>query len=200
MHFFLILTSLSQAVLAAQSAQPTPEFGFLGKPLADLQQTRGPVEAPSLLPTLLNIGLSLVIVLLLAYLFLWLLKRWQASRQASGDLSGADDQPLRVLDRTWIDNKRGVALVEAAGEILVIGIGDDVTLLSKISEPSQVERLRSSSGKPSLLGAFPQQFDKVASLLRQKQWSKNRKTLKVQADQLKDQTEKMRNLGSREEN
>jgi flagellar protein FliO/FliZ len=187
--------------LRAAGAAPTPDAGYLGGALQDMQaQQAMPAHAPSLLPTLLNIVVSLLVVVLLIYAFLWLLRRWQSSRQASGlGAEEAADRSLHILNRAWFDNQRGVALVEAGNEVFVVGLGQDITLLGRISDPEQVERLRSASPGPGLLRSFPQQLDKVAGLLRQKQWTKSRKSIKTQADQLKEQAAKLRDLGSRED-
>lgn len=192
---------LSSAALRAASPAPTPDAGYLGGALQDMQaQQAAPAHAPNLLPTLLNIVISLAVVVLLIYGFLWLLRRWQSSRQASGlGAEEAADRGLHILNRAWFDNQRGVALVEAGDEVFVVGLGEDITLLGRISDPGQVERLRSASPGPGLLRSFPQQLDKVAGLLRQKQWTKSRKSIKTQADQLKEQAAKLRDLGSRED-
>jgi len=192
---------LHPAALRAAAAAPTPDAGYLGGALQDMQaQQSVPAHAPSLLPTLLNIVVSLAVVVLLIYGFLWLLRRWQSSRQASGlGAEEATDHSLRILNRAWFDSQRGVALVEAGDEVYVVGLGEDITLLGRISDPEQVEKLRSASPGPGILRSFPEQLDKVAGLLRQKQWTKSRKSIKTQADQLKEQAAKLRDLGSRED-
>jgi len=196
-----LLSLWAPSTAHAASSSPTPDVGYLGSALQDMQaQQATPAHAPSLLPTLLNILISLVVVVLLIYGFLWLLRRWQSSRQAAGlKADEAEDRSLRVLNRTWFDNQRGVALVEAGDEIFVVGIGQDVTLLGQVSDPAQVERLRNVTPSPGLLRSFPQQLDKVANLLRQKQWTKSRSSIKTQADQLKEQAAKIRDLGSHED-
>lgn len=78
--------------------------------------------------------------------------------------SGAPSRPqapLKVLNTLFLGQKRNLSIVEAAGEILVLGITPTtITCLTKIESPTAIESIRkleATSGK-SILGLLQKGF------------------------------------------
>lgn len=142
-------------------------------------------EAPSLLPTLFNLVFSLAFVLLLIYLAYWLLRRWRAGQGVVEP--GKEEGLIHVLEKNYVDNKHGLAVVEMGGEVYFIGLGmgGEISLLSRITDPQAVEKIKASApaGPGALLG-FKEQFERVGVHLRREQWKRNKQDLKAQADAL----------------
>jgi flagellar biogenesis protein FliO len=172
-------------------AAPSTTPGYLSGSLGTLEGGQAAsFEAPSLIPTLLNVGLSLAFVVTLIYVVNWLLRRWRAGR---GIREGNEAQGVvQVLEKTWIDNKRGLAVVEMGGEVYFLGLGDDVSLLSKVSDPAAVAKIRDAAPSPGGLLNFQEQLEKVGVHLRREQWKKNRQDLKSNAAELDKQIEKLK--------
>ncbi len=133
---------------------------------------------------------SLAFVVGLIYLAYWLLLRWR-NRQG---LSAAAERVglIRVLEKHYIDANHGVAAVELGDEVVYLGLGSEVTLLGKVSDPEAVERLRAQAPLPSSFLGFQEQFSRVGAKLKQEEWASTKKSLKTQADELKQQIERLR--------
>lgn len=180
------------------AAKPTETGSYLADSLGQVQNPPVPVGAPSLLPTLLNIAVSLIVVILLVYAVAWLLRQWLGARR-SGDVQGQSDRLIQILDRRYLDSKRGLAVVDMGGEVLFLGLGEEVTLLHRVDDPARAEELRQSATSQKFFKGFPQQFDKISSMLRTNQWKKNRQSLKSQSDFVKEQTERLKPLSRKDE-
>src|SRR5438045_9679507 len=77
----LLALGTAAAAFAKQAAKAVePAAGYLSDSLGQMQAPPAPVAAPSLLPTLLNIGMSLAIVILMFYGAVWLYKQWMGTR------------------------------------------------------------------------------------------------------------------------
>jgi flagellar biogenesis protein FliO len=144
-----------EASAAATPAYLSEELGQVGNvaPLAS-------AAAPSLLPTLLNVLFSLAFVVGLIYLAYWLLMRWRNRQGLSAPAERAG--LIRVLEKHYIDANHGVAVVELGDEVVYLGLGSEVTLLGKVSDPEAVERLREQAPLPSSFLGFQEQFSRVA--------------------------------------
>lgn len=50
---------------------------------------------------------------------------------------------IKVIDRSYIDLKKGIAIVDVAGEMIVVGLsGDNITMLTKIEDEAALARVR----------------------------------------------------------
>ena len=99
--------------------------------------------------TLLSAMLSLVLVLLLA----WLLLRWMGKRMPLQ--SGSTGRHIRVLDRVIFAQDKYLVLVKVAEKTLLVGFsGNSVENLSEIDDPDD-----------TLLEPPPQNDNKFSSLL-----------------------------------
>jgi flagellar biosynthetic protein FliO len=139
-------------------------------------------------------ALSLAVVVLLIYGAAWLLRRWRGSRPGGAEAAGTSDRLIQIMDRRYLDSKRGLAVVDMGGEVLFLGLGEDVTLLHRVADKTKAEELRQSAASQAFFKGFPQQLERVSSLLRSNQWKKNRQSLKSQAEFVREQTEKLKPL------
>lgn len=89
------------------------------------------------------IALALVIGLILAVIK-WLSRRTQA---------WGTNRAIRSHGGAQLGQNKSVQIVEAAGRIYVVGVGDTVTLLDKIEDPAQIEAMLNSL-RPSSSGGF----------------------------------------------
>jgi flagellar biogenesis protein FliO len=189
---FLIAFSVCPALWGATDAAVAATPGYLSEELGQVGNVTPLAQsaAPSLLPTLLNVLFSLAFVVGLIYLAYWLLMRWR-NRQG---LSAAAERVglIRVLEKHYIDANHGVAVVELGDEVVYLGLGSEVTLLGKVSDPEAVERLREQAPLPASFLGFQEQFSRVGAKLKQEEWASTKKSLKTQADELKQQIERLR--------
>jgi flagellar protein FliO/FliZ len=189
----LISALFLEAPLAAAPA-PAPTPAYLAQELGQLGQggaaSSPAAAAPSLLPTLLNVLFSLAFVVLVVYLAYWLLLKW---RNRQGLAVGQERVGLiKVLEKQYLDPRHGVAVVELGDEIFYLGLGDDITLLGKVTGPEAVERLRQQAPLPASFLGFQQQLDRVGLRLKQEEWKGAKRSLKTQADDLQEQVERLR--------
>ena len=84
---------------------------------------------------------SLAIVLLAMGAVYWFLKRWLPGTRLS------ESQVLRVVARTTLSPKHGVALVQLGRRFVMVGTSpDSVTVLSEITDPEEVADLAARTG------------------------------------------------------
>jgi flagellar biogenesis protein FliO len=174
-------------------AAPAATPSYLSASLGGLEsRSASNFEAPSLFPTLLNIALSLAFVVTLIYVVNWLLRRWKASRgeRQAGDPANAG--VVTVLEKTWLDNKRGLAVVEMGGEALLLGLGENVTLLAKVSDEAAVAKIREAAPSPGGLLNFQEQLERVGIQLRRQEWKRSKASLKSDADAIGEQIAKLK--------
>jgi flagellar biogenesis protein FliO len=182
---------LALAPALAQAAEQAPAAGgYLADELGKMDTgTAQTLATPSLLPTLLNVGLSLAFVLAMVFLAYWCLLKW---RNRQGLAPGARVGLIRVLERQFIDAKHGIAVVEVGDEVLTLGLGDDVSLLASVSDPEAVEKLRQMAPLPVSVMGFKEQLDRVGMRLRKEEWGQAKQALRSQSDEMKAQTQRMR--------
>ncbi|MGH7443005.1 MAG: FliO/MopB family protein [bacterium] len=178
------IPALARAAEAAPGGYLSAELGGM-----DATVTAQALQAPSLLPTLLNVVFSLAFVVALVLLAYWLLLKWRAKQGlAPGPRAGL----IRVLERQFIDAKHGIAVVEVGGSVLTLGLGDDVSLLAEEADPTAVERLRQMAPLPASVMGFKEQLERVGLKLRKEEWGAAKKSLRDQSEELKAQTERVR--------
>lgn len=78
-------------------------------------------------------------------------------------LTGGGHEILNVLEVRYMAPGKALCLVEVAGKVLVLGLaGNNINHLSDISEPEQVERIKTAvAAKPEPLQPFQGYFEKV---------------------------------------
>jgi flagellar protein FliO/FliZ len=97
----------------------------------------------------------LFIILAVILTAFYLLKRfWPRGLEFMGR-----DQWIRVIAATSIAPKKMVALVEVAGEILVLGLtGDQITMLTKVTDGKMIHHLKESQAKKTTGSPFYRNF------------------------------------------
>lgn len=186
--FLIAASGLPAGLRAAASASG----GYLSEELGQVGGAAATPQAPSLLPTLLNVTFSLAFVVGLVYLAYWLLLKWR-DRQGLG--AGVERVGLiKVLERQSLDGRHSVAVVEVGDKVLTLGLSDQVTLLDTVEDPEQVERLKQMAPLPASLVGFKEQLQRVGMKLKREQWGQAKQAMRTQAEEMEEQ---MRQLKSR---
>ncbi|MCU6340085.1 flagellar biosynthetic protein FliO, partial [Enterobacter quasiroggenkampii] len=81
------------------------------------------------LSSLLTVLLSLAVIIVLIVLFIKLLSRKNRMWQMN--------QSIRTLGGTGLGPNKSMQIVEVGDVVYVLGIGEDITLIDKISDPAQ---------------------------------------------------------------
>jgi flagellar protein FliO/FliZ len=89
---------------------------------------------------------KLVIGLLLVMLIIWAASRWLKRRWPTAGGSG----DFRLLGTLPLGPGKSVCVVEVAGRVLVLGVGQDVHLLEVIDDEKWLDKLRSEESMPSV--------------------------------------------------
>ncbi len=98
--------------------------------------------------------LTLVFVLGLMFAFLYVLRYFMG--RGKGGIQGLKS-PIRVVSTFFMGQKKNLAIVEVAGEWLVLGVTQNsITMLTKLESPDSIEELKKISGsrKASLFNLF----------------------------------------------
>lgn len=184
----LIAASVARAGLSAAETAGS----YLSEELGQINSGSAAVQAqaPSLLPTLLNVVFSLTFVVGLVYLAYWMLLKW---RDRQGLSLGADRVGLiKLLERQSLDARHGVAVVEVGDHILTLGLGEQVTLLDRVDDPEEVERMRQMAPLPASIMGFKEQLQRVGLKFKKEEWGKAKQSLKNQAEELEEQIQRMK--------
>ena len=100
-------------------------------------------ESLEILPSSLKMLTMLALVLGLMFVLFYGFKKFVLK----GTPFGRYDRWVRVLGTSFLGPKKSIALVEVAGEVLVLGIANDhISLLSRIDDAEKIERI--TSGAP----------------------------------------------------
>jgi flagellar biogenesis protein FliO len=141
-----------------QAVDETP--GSAVAPLADSPSRLAEPEIPRSLPPELaegelSLGWTLVrtlVVLAMVVGLAWLTLN-VGLRKLLGIRAGTGGSMVRVLERVALDPRRALFVVEAGGEVLLIGGGEgSLSLLAKL-DPGQIEKWRAAS--PSVIQQSP---------------------------------------------
>jgi flagellar biogenesis protein FliO len=186
-RIFLFFSALP---FAAKAWADTATAVYLGDDLAKLDATGPAAQAPSLLPTLLNVVFSLAFVVGLVYLAYWALLKW---RNRQGAPAGGQKVGLiKVLEKHYIDGRHAVAAVELGDEVVFLGLGQEVQVLSRVTDPEAVERLRQMAPLPADLLGFKEQLARVGLRMKRDEWGQAKQAIRTQAEELKEQMERMK--------
>ncbi|RJG22303.1 flagellar biosynthetic protein FliO [Paenibacillus thiaminolyticus] len=110
--------------------------------------------------SLLTVLLSLaVIIVLIVLLIKWLNRKnrmWQMN------------QSIRTIGGTGLGPNKSLQIIEVGDVVYILGIGEDITLIDKISDPEQAARLMASLERaPSKPGtAWPASWSDLKSRMR----------------------------------
>ncbi|MGV7221896.1 MAG: FliO/MopB family protein [Nitrospinales bacterium] len=122
------------------------------KPEESVKRNIKPVFADtlSLRSTSLKMVYMMLVVLGILFSVFYLFKKfvWKNS------VFSGPDKPVNVLSTGYLGPKKSIALVEVAGEVLVLGIANDnISLLSNIKDANKVERIKHPE-KPTKLSSI----------------------------------------------
>jgi len=102
-------------------------------------------EPVSLLSSGLRMVTTLSLVLGLIFLLFFGFKKYVLKNTAFGG-----GKLVQVLSTNFLAPKKNIALVEVAGEILVLGVSDqNISLLTSIREPDRIEEIKNAHGDNS---------------------------------------------------
>ena len=112
-----------------------------GFSLKDSRPTGKPME---MIPSGMKMISMFAVVLGLMFLIFFGFKKYVLKNTAFG----SGNKLVNVLGTWFLGPKKNIALVEVAGEILVLGMSqDNITLLSSIIDEEKIEEIKNASGK-----------------------------------------------------
>ena len=92
----------------------------------------------------LKMASTLVLVLGLMFVVFHLFKKFGLKNS----VFGGEGKPIKVLSTGFLAPRKSIALVEIAGDVLVIGISNDqISLLSNVQDPERIEQIKNSLHK-----------------------------------------------------
>jgi flagellar biogenesis protein FliO len=109
-------------------------------------------EPVSLLSSGLRMVTTLSLVLGLIFLLFFVFKKYVLKNTAFGG-----GKLVQVLSTNFLAPKKNIALVEVAGEILVLGVSEqNISLLTSIREPGRIEEIKNAHGDNSQMTDWKQ--------------------------------------------
>lgn len=106
---------------------------------ADLLEEENRDGGPDLLSASFKMFYTLALVLGILFLVFHLFKKYVWKN----GVFGSESKPIKVLSTGFLGPKKSIALVEVAGEILVLGIANDnISLLANVEDPEQIDLIK----------------------------------------------------------
>lgn len=104
------------------------------------------VGKPDLFSASLKMVYTLGLVLGLMFIIFYLFKKFGLKNS----VFGGEGKPIKVLSTGFLAPRKSIALVEVAGDVLVIGISNDqISLLGNVQDPEKIEQIKSTLHKKS---------------------------------------------------
>jgi flagellar biosynthetic protein FliO len=147
-------TPLSQ-VLGAGLKSEEPEKKSASEPLALKTKKAGlldfegdlSVGKPDLFSASLKMVYTLGLVLGAMFVIFHLFKKFGLKNS----VFGGEGKPIKVLSTGFLAPRKSIALVEVAGDVLVIGISNDqISLLGNVQDPERIEQIKGTLHKKGL--------------------------------------------------
>lgn len=142
---FLLLFSVFASPVWAADAATAPSLSDTAQAAPSLDE---PVIPPSVPPELaaedLSLGWTLVrtmVVLVMVVVLAWLVLN-VGLRKLMGIRPALGSSVVRVLERVTLDQKRALFVVEAAGEVLLIGGGEGALALIAKLDGAEIEKMK----------------------------------------------------------
>lgn len=102
------------------------------------------VGQPDLFSASLKMASTLGLVLGLMFIVFHLFKKFGLKNS----VFGGEGKPIKVLSTGFLAPRKSIALVEVAGDVLVIGISNDqISLLGNVQDPEKIEQIKSTVDK-----------------------------------------------------
>ncbi len=146
-----VSTPLSQ-VLGQALRSEQPEKKSSPQPLALKTKKAGlldfendlSVGKPDLFSASLKMVYTLGLVLGLIFVIFHLFKKFGLKNS----VFGGEGKPIKVLSTGFLAPRKSIALVEVAGDVLVIGISNDqISLLGNVQDPERIEQIKGTLHK-----------------------------------------------------
>ena len=102
------------------------------------------VGKPDLFSASLKMVSTLGLVLGLMFVVFYLVKKFGLKNS----VFGGEGKPIKVLSTGFLAPRKSIALVEVAGDVLVIGISNDqISLLGNVQDPERIEQIKNTLHK-----------------------------------------------------
>ncbi len=147
-----ITTPLLSQVLGQALKSEQPKKAFPSEPLHLKTKKAGildfeknlSVGQPDLFSASLKMAYTLILVLGLMFVVFYLVKKFGLKNS----VFGGEGKPIKVLSTGFLAPRKSIALVEVAGDILVVGISNDqISLLSNVQDPDRIEQIKNTLHK-----------------------------------------------------
>jgi flagellar biosynthetic protein FliO len=138
---------LGQALKSEQSKKPSssepPALKTKKAGMLDFENDLS-VGKPDLFSASLKMVYTLGLVLGLMFIIFHLVKKFGLKNS----VFGGEGKPIKVLSTGFLAPRKSIALVEVAGDVLVIGISNDqISLLGNVQDPEKIEQIKSTLHK-----------------------------------------------------
>ena len=151
--FFLFLVLLSAGQVTVEAA---------GGYLAGYEDIEPQPTGVSWWSTIAYI-LSLLAVFAIVFLMAYIATKFLGGR-FNARISG---QGGRVLENLPLGPNRSVCIVEMADRVFLLGVTDQsITLLSEITDPEEIERLKNSKSRDFASDMFSEEFGSLSSIMQ----------------------------------
>ena len=144
-------TPLSQ-VLGAGLKNEQPDKKSASEPLTMKTNKAGFLDfeddlsegKPDLFSASLKMAYTLGLVLAAMFIIFHLFKKFGLKNS----VFGGEGKPIKVLSTGFLAPRKSIALVEVAGDVLVIGISNDqISLLGNVQDPERIEQIKGTLNK-----------------------------------------------------
>ncbi|MEE8269922.1 MAG: flagellar biosynthetic protein FliO [Nitrospinaceae bacterium] len=145
-------TPLLSQVLGQALKSEQPKKAFPSEPLHLKTKKAGildfeknlSVGQPDMFSASLKMAYTLILVLGLMFFVFYLVKKFGLRNS----VFGGEGKPIKVLSTGFLAPRKSIALVEVAGDILVVGISNDqISLLSNVQDPDRIEQIKNTLHK-----------------------------------------------------
>ena len=128
----------------SQTKQPEAKINTKEHALFSLKDSRPTGKPMELIPSGMKMISMFAVVLGLMFLIFFGFKKYVLKNTAFG----GGNKLVSVLGTWFLGPKKNIALVEVAGEVLVLGISqENITLLSNITSDEKIEEIRNAGNK-----------------------------------------------------
>ena len=180
-----VSTPLSQVLGQALKSEP-PKQPSSSEPPALITKKAGMLDfendlsvgKPDLFSASLKMVYTLGLVLGLMFIIFHLFKKFGLKNS----VFGSEGKPIKVLSTGFLALRKSIALVEVAGDVLVLGISNDqISLLGNVQDPEKIEQIKTTvhkkghvrkpiaaSPEPNNEGVLPQTGKEEKPLVKKK--------------------------------
>jgi len=99
------------------------------------------IDQPDFITSVIKMFSALLLVLGIFMGSFYLLRR-----VLKRDVADPGKKNIRIIDRSYIDVKKSVMIVEVSGQVLVLGVtNDQISLLTQIEDPENIAQLKNNT-------------------------------------------------------